>query len=431
MLKRFRDLQIALGLRFRDDSLETQYRAFLTDRLFRLMQVSIVLGVLTYSLLGLFDPDYAPAITRFRYMVACPVLGACLFLCFTKLGRRYWQLLCLVYATAATCCIYVTVQQFDHFTTFGKMQYGTATSNYYLAMSYLTLLPMNVGYTALVSILMQIAHARLLLTSGETPPQLVGQYLFAMAFVSVVVCWIAHSRDRLLRREFLHEQSMSDERDELKTQLISFVSLEALDRAKRSGKPVADAFGEVTVIFCDIVGFTKLAERLAPKHLVEVLNDIFSALDQLAAACRVEKVKTIGDAYMAIAGTADDARNSAEDAAEFALQAQAKANAIGATIGYALSFRIGIHTGALIGGVVGRQKMAYDYWGRTVNVASRLEATGEPGRIQVSEATYWRLKTSYDLERRGPIDLKGIGPVETYFLLGAKPAGSSEQAAAP
>jgi class 3 adenylate cyclase len=124
---------------------------------------------------------------------------------------------------------------------------------------------------------------------------------------------------------------------------------------------------------------------------------------------------------MAISGTANDNRNSAEDAADFALEATVQAARLSVTFGHPLAFRIGMHTGSLIGGVVGRQKMIYDYWGRTVNLASRLEASGVPGKIQVSEATYWRLSTKYDLEKRGAVEVKGIGSVDAYFLLGRKP----------
>jgi len=234
----------------------------------------------------------------------------------------------------------------------------------------------------------------------------------------MVVCWIAYRRESMLRDEFVREQSFADERDGLKAQLLSLVSLDAIERAKKGGAGIADAYGEVTVIFCDLAGFTSLAERIAPVHLVELLNDVFSALDQLAHACHVEKVKTIGDAYMAISGTANDHRNSAEDAAEFALQVSAQAIRLAEAFGHPLAFRIGMHTGSLIGGVVGRQKMTHDYWGRTVNLASRLESSGVPGKIQVSEATFWRLSNKYDLEKRGPLELKGIGTTETYFLLG-------------
>ena len=136
-------------------------------------------------------------------------------------------------------------------------------------------------------------------------------------------------------------------------------ALKTCPRERKAPSPMH--YGEVTVIFCDIVGFTALADRVAPKHLVEVLNEIFSALDQLAASCHVEKVKTIGDAYMGISGTTDQDRDSAHDAADFALQAQrvVTRSAIPGT----LSFRIGMHTGSLIGGVVGHQNLAYDYWG--------------------------------------------------------------------
>jgi adenylate cyclase len=123
---------------------------------------------------------------------------------------------------------------------------------------------------------------------------------------------------------------------------------------------------------------------------------------------------------MAISGTTNDHRHSAENAAEFALQASAQAARLAESFGHPLLFRIGIHTGSLIGGVIGRQKMIYDYWGRTVNLASRLEASGVPGRIQVSEAFYWRVSNKYIFEKRGSIELRGIGAVETFFLVGHK-----------
>lgn len=130
------------------------------------------------------------------------------------------------------------------------------------------------------------------------------------------------------------------------------------------------------------------------------------------------------------AETAHDNRNSAEDAAEFALQVLAESTRLSDSFGHPLAFRIGMQTGSLIGGVVGRQKMIYDYSGRTVNLASRLEASGIPGRIQVSEATFWRSSNKYDFEKRGPIDLKGIGTVDAYFLLACKPGQANTGVAA-
>jgi hypothetical protein len=176
---------------------------------------------------------------------------------------------------------------------------------------------------------------------------------------------VSYWRERLLRQEFADEIKLQEEKEAFKAQLLSFTSMEAISRSKDRGRSIADVFGEVTVLFCDIVDFTVLAERIAPKHLVELLSNVFLRLDELAAEHHVEKVKTIGDAYMAISGVSDEARNSAEDMANFALSLIEETSTLSEAVGYPIQFRVGMHTGSLIGGVIGRQKMSYDYWGRT------------------------------------------------------------------
>jgi class 3 adenylate cyclase len=208
-----------------------------------------------------------------------------------------------------------------------------------------------------------------------------------------------------------------EEKEAFKAHLLSFTSMEALRRTQGDARSIADVFGEATVLFCDIVDFTSLAERIAPKHLVEVLSTVFLTLDELAAKHGVEKVKTVGDAYMAIAVASNDERDAAENIADFALAVMRATDQLSEVAGCTIRFRIGMHTGSVVGGVVGRQKMTYDYWGRTVNMASRLETTGEPARIQVSEATYLRLKRSFQFEERGSVDLKGIGATSAYYLI--------------
>ena len=422
MLARWNRLQSALGLRFSDATVEEQFRSFLTERVYRFNQLSMLLGILTYAAFGLWDLTGAAGglqSMRFRYLVVCPLLTIILALTLSDRARRHWHAVSTTFAIAAVGCLYRSIILYDRETAF-RIASGSATVNYSLGMAFVVMFPVRFIYAVFIGLIVQLAHAFLLVQSGAFSGAVTLYYCFHQMCIFLIMSCVAYGRERLLRSEFVHQQAVLDEKDEMKTQLLSFVSLEAIERAKRSGRAVADAFGEVTVVFCDIVEFTQLAERLAPKHLVEVLNDVFSALDQLAVSCKVEKVKTIGDAYMAIAGVADQERNSAEDAAEFALQAQAMTSAMAAEVGHPLAFRIGIHTGSLIGGVVGRQKMAYDYWGKTVNIASRLESTGVPGKIQVSGATFWRLNTRYELEARGSVELKGIGPVETYFLLGRK-----------
>jgi class 3 adenylate cyclase len=424
---RIRDLSnralASLGIHFPDPELEARYQNFATARMFRFAQIGMLLGVLTYAIFGLWDLTSAVGgveSTRFRYMVAVPLISCFPALSLTAWARRWWQELVLAFAICTTVCIYETLVLLDRETIF-HISTGNATLNYSLGLAFLALLPLRPSYTVLGAIGAQIAHALLVWQQPARSATLALFYCFHEACMFMIVCWIAYQRERMLRDEFVREQAISDERDLLKSQLISLVSFDALERARKGDHAVVDAYGEVTVIFCDIVGFTSLAERIAPMHLIELLNEVFSAIDQLALACHVEKVKTIGDAYMAISGTSKEDRNSAEDAAEFALRVTAEAARLAEAFGHPLAFRIGMHTGSLIGGVVGRQKMIYDYWGRTVNLASRLESSGVPGKIQVSEATFWRLSNKYTFEKRGALELKGIGATEAYLLVGRKP----------
>jgi class 3 adenylate cyclase len=178
----------------------------------------------------------------------------------------------------------------------------------------------------------------------------------------------------------------------------------------------AESFGEVTLLFSDLVGFTTLTEHLAPRHMLEVLDMIFTAFDESAERHGVEKVKTIGDAYMAIAGRSTSSGNHARAMVDFAFDMLAIVGAVAEKTGHPLRVRVGIHTGSTIGGVIGRHKMIYDYWGRTVNIASRLESTSEPDRVHISEATYWRVRDFYVFEERQGIELRGIGAVKSFFV---------------
>ncbi|MBD2109733.1 adenylate/guanylate cyclase domain-containing protein [Nodosilinea sp. FACHB-13] len=180
-------------------------------------------------------------------------------------------------------------------------------------------------------------------------------------------------------------------------------------------------FDEVTILFADIVGFTSLSHHLSPIKLVDLLNQIFSAFDSLAEQLDLEKIKTIGDAYMVAAGLPMPRDDHAEAIAEMALAMQQVTASFQAESGEPLEIRIGINTGVVVAGVIGTKKFIYDLWGDAVNVASRMEASSEPGQIQVTAATYERLKDRYRFERRGCIAIKGRGEMETYWLRGHRP----------
>lgn len=183
---------------------------------------------------------------------------------------------------------------------------------------------------------------------------------------------------------------------------------------------IADEFESVSILFADIVGFTTLASHLDPTALVDLLNDIFSRFDSLTAELKLEKIKTIGDAYMVAAGLPTPRTDHAQAIADMALAMQ-EAILIPSTdqnVRDKLQIRIGINTGKVVAGVIGTHKFIYDLWGDTVNVSSRMESSGEPGRIQVSEPAYLKLKDSYQFEPRGEVSVKGKGLLKTYWLLG-------------
>ncbi len=193
-------------------------------------------------------------------------------------------------------------------------------------------------------------------------------------------------------------------------------------RLRDGEKVIADRFDATTLLFADVVDFTPLAARRPATEVVELLNRIFSAFDELAERFDLEKIKTVGDAYMVAGGLSPTGTgDKAEDVADMALEMVESVARIGDELGEPLAIRVGLHTGPAVAGVIGIKKFIYDVWGDTVNTASRMESHGVPGRVQVTESTYQRLQHTHEFERRGTVDVKGKGPIETYLLRGRRP----------
>ena len=204
--------------------------------------------------------------------------------------------------------------------------------------------------------------------------------------------------------------------------LLNVLPKSIADRLKRDPGTIADAHDEVTVLFADVVDFTRFAERTAPDRVVGVLNEIFSEFDTLATRHGVEKIKTIGDAYMVASGLPDARPDHAEAMAAMALDMRAAFERVCQPLAVDLAVRIGMDSGPVVAGVIGRQKFIYDLWGDTVNTASRMESHGLPGQIQVGEAAHRRLRDHYAFEARGEIELKGKGRQRAWILVGPKVA---------
>ncbi|NET46833.1 adenylate/guanylate cyclase domain-containing protein [Okeania sp. SIO2B3] len=221
-------------------------------------------------------------------------------------------------------------------------------------------------------------------------------------------------------QEQAYLKQLAEEKQKSERLLLNILPEAIAQRLKQGEETIADSFSQVTVLFADLVGFTKISANLSPAELVELLNRIFSAFDELAEKYGLEKIKTIGDAYMIVGGLPVPKEDHAEAIADMALEMLTQIQEISIKEGKSLQIRIGINTGAVEAGVIGTKKFAYDLWGDTVNTAHRMESHGIPGVIQVAQATYDCLADKYRFEDRGIIDIKGKGNMRTYILLGRK-----------
>ncbi len=233
---------------------------------------------------------------------------------------------------------------------------------------------------------------------------------------------VSQTRDALSALAFSLDETqqtaaqLASEQKKSEKLLLNILPQSIAQRLKQKHQPIADAFEEVTVLFADIVGFTQLSTQMPPQELVQLLNQVFSAFDARVEQLGLEKIKTIGDAYMVVGGLPKPRPDHAEAIVALAQQMQADIETFNQRTGHNLSIRIGVNSGPVVAGVIGTKKFIYDLWGDTVNVASRMESHGQPGRIHLSESTQQLIGDRYPTQSRGAIEVKGKGATTTYWL---------------
>ena len=227
-------------------------------------------------------------------------------------------------------------------------------------------------------------------------------------------------KKRLRESEKKYLEAIEDERNRSESLLLNILPSTIAEQLKTNPNTIADYFEEATIVFADLVDFTGYSSNLDAKTLVEQLNKIFSIFDELTNKHHLEKIKTIGDSYMAVAGIPQPKKNHVELAANLALDMQQSMKQLTDREGKEFQIRVGLHTGPLVAGVIGKMKFAYDVWGDTVNIASRMESHGTPGEIHVSSSVYQRLNNVYEFKKRGDVEIKGMGKMITYWLHGKK-----------
>ncbi|MFL0243523.1 adenylate/guanylate cyclase domain-containing protein [Mycobacterium sp. SMC-17] len=247
---------------------------------------------------------------------------------------------------------------------------------------------------------------------GTMAPQIAG-----LAAISVL---IAYALERLRRIDFLRQREIERERARTEEILYNVLPAPIADRLRDGALTIADSAPSVSVLFSDIVGFTPLSETLTPEELVQLLDTMFRAFDELCDRRGIEKIKTVGDAYMAVAGLPNPDADHAASMAELALDMQRTVTGLSSSWPSPISMRIGISSGPVVAGVIGQRKFIYDLWGDTVNTASRMESSGRPHRIQVSASTHALLAHRYAFSDPQVVEVKGKGRMTTYFLEGAR-----------
>jgi adenylate cyclase len=308
---------------------------------------------------------------------------------------------------------------------------GSGIHLYYIAAAALSVLFLGVErvklsatVVALGAILFVTAQLSLPFNTTLVPPAtLIANFVVSAAVTIAILFAVVFYAVRAIARA---EAAAEREYARSEALLVNILPPAIAARLKHSKESViADSHAEASILFADMAGFTARAADTLPVKLVLFLNDLFSAFDQLVERYGLEKIKTTGDAYMVVSGVPAPRADHAEALARLALDMRAAVTGIAASSGRALSIRIGISSGPVVAGVVGTKKFFYDVWGDTVNVASRMESTGEPGKIQLSEAAYALLKDTFDLEARGEIEIKGKGKMKTWFLTGPRMPPSS------
>jgi len=254
--------------------------------------------------------------------------------------------------------------------------------------------------------------------------------LLFMICATLITVASSYLTTRLRRAEYFGRQALLEEKARSEHLLLNILPQSVAHRLQRGESTISDAYDDISVLFADLVHFTDLAGRMSPDELVDMLNRLFSGFDALVEKHGLEKVKTIGDAYMVVGGAPEPCPDHAERMARLALEMLDEVDAFNARHGLELDLRIGIHRGPAVAGVIGLKKFTYDLWGDTVNIASRMESHGLPGSIQVSEAFYAPLKERFRFSERGSIDIKGKGEIRTWLLLGEAGDQDAEEDAA-
>jgi class 3 adenylate cyclase len=408
-----------LRLRFRDPALESAFQA---DR-FRLnlgnIRFAFLAGVALWISWGLLLRPYILALSdlsldaTMRYGVFIPILIVGFGLTYTPFFGRIWEWISVAIATAT---LLLWVYYVSHVLTLPP-EYGYVGVILITAFTY-TLLRLRFVLVVLITVVGIAAYL---------PYAFTANYIFGVTRVLATLYLVsfgllgglaAYRIERFSRQLFLRERQLDQERLRSDGLLLNILPQAVVEQLKRSsGGRVAQAFDQVSVIFVDAVGSTQQAARSSPEDFADALDELFRRFDEIVDRHQLEKIKTIGDAYVAVAGAPVPIADHAEAAVAMALDVLAEAGEVRWPSGDPIVVRGGVASGPAVAGVIGNRRFAYDLWGDTMNLAKRLEEYGDPGRVLVSESTASQLNDRYEFGPAQIMDVKGKGPTPVRVLL--------------
>jgi adenylate cyclase len=373
--------------------------------------IAIISAVWLIGILPMFTP-YLPATRVITFTTAACALG----LCFTPLINSFgFYRSAQAYAPMiAMLAVAYNALYFGHQAWNDLLLIATILiAFYYVESLYLLLWVTGCAGSLFIGVETWYALGHQGFLEGLVPDQFLitirNASIYNVAFLTIAFAYynraVLNSTQRALDKESARSESL----------LLNILPKSIAERLKHSTELIADRVPEVSIVFADLVGFTEISRKMDAGQLVSMLNEIFLGFDRAAKRLGLEKIKTIGDAYMVVAGVPEPRADHAQAATEMALAMQMHVEGLSAQHPD-LRLRIGIHTGPVVAGVIGENKFSYDLWGDNVNIASRMESHGLPGRIHVSEAFARAASGRWHFEARGSIDVKGQGPMNTYFI---------------
>lgn len=411
-------------LAFESRRLEAEYWEYSQPRMRGQTILAVATVLLLYAIFGFLDPWIVPEVVPQVWAIRAVVVAQCIALILltrTSLFRRYHQLLLASLPIVGGLGILFMVTLAGEA---GRQLYYAALI---LAVIWTLLFAdLRFIYALALCIALLLGYEIIALFINPLPlPVLINNTFFLFGAL-LMSAFASYTIERHSRLSFYQSLLIEQERRRAEALLLNILPKEITEQLATQSGTIADRFENASILFADIVGFTTLSKEMGPEEMVGLLNLTFSYFDYLADKYGVEKIRTIGDNYMCAAGVPRPRADHARALALMALEMMDYASGVRIPTGQRLQFRIGINSGPVVAGVIGSKKFQYDVWGTVVNTASRMESQGLPGEIQITRATYDLLKDEFICEPRGSIEVKGIGEMETWFLVGRRQAAERE-----